>query len=55
MKITFLFNFLRQTEEVETIGKNGGAKQSYLATPGEDIRETHTILAYFLLTRYAHV
>ena len=25
LKITFLFNFLRKTEEVETLGKNGGA------------------------------
>ena len=41
LNITF-FNFLRWTEEVETLR----CKQSYLATSREDIRKAHTILAY---------
>ena len=42
VEITFFSIF----KEVETLGKNGGGKQSYLATSREDIREAHTILAY---------
>ena len=41
----FSFLFLRETEEVETLGEKWWGKQSYLATSREDIREAHTILA----------
>ena len=41
----FSFLFLRETEEVETLGKKWWGKQSHLATSREDIREAHTILA----------
>ena len=42
--MTFVFN-LRGTEEVETLGGERWAKQSYLATSREDISEAHAILA----------
>ena len=45
LKMTFLFNFYAETEEVETLGEKQLGKQSYLATSGEDIREAHTIVA----------
>ena len=41
----FSFKFLRETEEVETLGEKWWGKQSYLATSRGDIREAHTILA----------
>ena len=41
----FSFSFLRETEEVETLGKKWWGKQSYLATSRGDLREAHTILA----------
>ena len=44
MKTTFLFNFIRLTEEVETLGKNSEAS-SHTAISREDIREARTILA----------
>ena len=46
MKVIFLFNFLRLSKEEETVEKKQWSKQSNLATSREDIRETHSILAY---------
>ena len=44
-KHAFSFKFLRETEEVETLGKKWWGKQSNLATSRGDLREAHTILA----------
>ena len=41
----FSFQFLRGTEEVETLGEKRWGEQSYLTTSREDIREAHAILA----------
>ena len=41
----FSFKFLRETEEVETLGIRWWGKQSNLATSREDMSEAHTILA----------
>ena len=53
--ITFLFNFLRWTEEVETIGKNGG-ESSHTWKLQEKVREKPIrFWRIILLTHYAHV
>ena len=44
--MTFLFNFLRLSEEVETLKKNGGAS-SHTWQFQEKIWEAYTILAYY--------
>ena len=46
MKVIFLFNFPRLSKEEETVEKKQWSKQSNLATSREDIRETHSSLAY---------
>ena len=42
----FSLNFLRLSEDVETLGINRWSKKLYKAISREDFRETHTILAY---------